>query len=198
MSHYWRDHRSVEEQVKSGLKIAGALVATFAALILIASSCVQIINADGTHNVARGWLLMLALVAVLAATVQYWSRWFFCVPAYVAMRSLGWILLGWFSPVGYIFVCFPLLVLAMAKLSFRYSKLKRIRIIDRVILMIALACLLGSFAGFFAQPPRLSAMAYTSVADLVLWMASIADNQRKRQRTNNRIAPDSIVPTSDR
>lgn len=192
------DRRSVKGQVKSGLKIAGALTATLAALILIATSYVQIVNTDGTHNVAAGWFLMIAIGTILAATVQYWSRWFYFLPGYVAMRSLGWILLGWFSPRGFLFVCFPLPISGIAVLSFRYSNLERIRIIDRVILMIALACLLGSFAEFFARQPRLSALALASVGDLVLLMAWLADNQHKARRTSNRIAPDSTAPTSDR
>lgn len=184
-----RDRRTFKEQAKSGLMIAGALLASLAALMLIAIAYDEIVKIGGTHRLA-GWLLMISLGAVLVLTAQHWSRWFYFLPGYIAMRSAGWLLLGWFSARGFIFISFPLLISAMAVLSFRYSKLKALRVIDRAVLMIALACLLGSFSGLHAQP-KASVLGFAALGDLVLWLARLADNHRKTRK--NRTDSASLV-----
>lgn len=166
--HLSRDRRTWTQQVTSGVKIAAAIVATIAALALIASAYICIARLDGGSHVTAGWLLLAVVIIVLSVTVQYWARWFFFLPGYVAMRSSLWMILGWFSPRGFIFVLFPLLMAMMAVLSFRFSKLKRVRGGDRVILMFACACFLGSLAGFFEQEPKSSALVVAVVGNLAL------------------------------
>jgi len=190
-----RDRRTLAEQAKSGLKIAGAILISLAALLLITTAYIEIVKIGGTHRIA-GWLLMIGLGAVLALTAQYWSRWFYCLPGYLAMRSAGWLLFGWFSARGFIFVGFPLLISAMAALCFRYSKLKAFRVIDRAVLMIALACLLGSFSGLSYAQPKASTLGFAALGDLVLLLARLADSHRTKRK--NRSNSGSLVPTLER
>lgn len=89
-----RDRRPAMEQVKSGLRIAGAMVATLAMIALFALGYTQIANADQTRSPLAGWLLLIALTATLGLTAQYWSRWFFFIPGYLGMRSSLFLLLG--------------------------------------------------------------------------------------------------------
>jgi hypothetical protein len=166
--HLNRDRRTWTQQATSGVKIAAAIVATVAALALIASAYIRIARLDGGNHVTAGWLLLAAITIFLSATAQYWARWFYFLPGYVAMRSTLYLILGWFSPRGFIFVLFPILMAMMAVLSFRFSKLKGVRPVDRVILMFAFACFLGSFAGFFAQQPKSSALVVAVVGNLAL------------------------------
>jgi hypothetical protein len=104
---FMRDRRTIMEQAESGLKIAGALVASFFALMLIAVAYAQIANGDGAHHVVTGWFLMVGMAIALAATVQFWSRWFYGLPAYFGVRLFGWFMLGWFSPSGLFSSAFP-------------------------------------------------------------------------------------------
>jgi hypothetical protein len=96
--HLSRDRRTWTQQATSGVKIASAIVATAAALGLIASAYIRIARLDGGNHVTAGWLLLAAVTIVLSATAQYWGRWFYFLPGYVAMRSSIWMILGWFSP----------------------------------------------------------------------------------------------------
>jgi len=166
--HVSHDRRTWTQQATSGVKIAAAIVATITALALIARAYIRIAKLDGGNHVTAGWLLLAAATIVLTATAQYWARWFYFLPGYVAMRSSLYLILGWFSPRGFIFVLFPLLMAMMAVLSFRFSKLKTLRAGDRIILMFACACFLGSVAGFFAQEPRSSALVIAVVGNLAL------------------------------
>jgi len=195
--HLSRDRRTWTQQATSGVKIAGAIVATAAALGLIASAYIRIARLDGGNHVTAGWLLLAAVTIVLSATAQYWGRWFYFLPGYVAMRSSIWMILGWFSPRGFIFVLFPVLMAMMAVLSFRFSKLKRVRAGDRITLMFACACFLGSIAGFFAQEPRSSALVIAVVGNLALLVERFALRHHGMQRERGAKRA-TVVPNSDR
>jgi hypothetical protein len=62
----------------------------------------------------------------------------------------------------------------MAVLSFRFSKLKRVRAGDRITPMFACAGFLGSIAGFFAQQPMSSALVIAVVGSLALLVERFA------------------------
>jgi hypothetical protein len=192
--HFSRDRRTWTQQATSGVKIAAAIAATIAALALIASAYIRIAKLDGGNHVTAGWLLLAAVTIVLTATAQYWAHWFYFLPGYVAMRSSLYLILGWFSPKGFIFFLFPLLMAMMAVLSFRFGKLKRVRPVDRVILMFALACFLGSLAGFFAQEPRCSALVVAVVGNLVLLLEWFVVRHHPMHRHSGRVA---VLPSSD-
>jgi len=105
--HLTRDRRTWTQQATSGLKIAAAIVATIAAFALVASAYIRIARLDGGDHVTAGWLLLAAITIVLSATAQYWAHWFYFLPGYVAMRSSLFLILGWFSPRGFIFSPVP-------------------------------------------------------------------------------------------
>lgn len=52
------DRQTPAEQATSGLKIAGAIVASTTVLILVAHASVQIATARGLGNVAAGWVML--------------------------------------------------------------------------------------------------------------------------------------------
>jgi hypothetical protein len=180
--HISHDRRTWTQQATSGVKVAAAIVATIAALAFIASAYIRIAGLDGGDHVTAGWLLLMAIIIVLSVTAQYWGRWFYFLPGYIAMRSSLGMILGWFSPRGFIFVLFPLLMAMMAVLSFRFSKLKRVRAGDRIILMFAFACFLGSLAGFLAQEPKSSALVVAVVGNLALLLERFFVRHRGMQR----------------
>jgi len=68
--HLSCDRRTWTQQATSGVKIAGAIVATAAALGLIASAYIRIARLDGGNHVTAGWLLLAAVTIVLSATVS--------------------------------------------------------------------------------------------------------------------------------
>ena len=71
-----RDPRSIKQQIKSGIQIAAAILATFAGVALIGFAHMQITKGDSSHHVLVGWLLIGALVVILSTTVQFWCRWY--------------------------------------------------------------------------------------------------------------------------
>ena len=160
-----RDRRSVAEQAKSGLKIAAALLATLATIALLALAYLQITKVEDSKHVFAGWILMAALVVILSTTVHFWRRWFYFLPGFVVMRLGLWAFLGWFSPRGYIRIGFLILSSIMAVLSYRFSKLTRIIVTDRIVLLSALACFLGSVAAALSEEPKFSALVLAGLGD---------------------------------
>jgi hypothetical protein len=186
---FTHDRRRPLEQAKSGLRIAGAMVATVVTVSLFGLAYVQISNADHTHNSRTGWLLMITLVAALALTVQYWRHWFYFVPGYLALRLGSWLLLGWFSPRGFIFVVFPLLMFAMAAMTFRFSESARLRPSDRAILLVTAAFLFASMLEVFTQTPNTMALLYAAIGDLALLISRIYPRLKSRQPLTHDSAP---------
>ena len=158
----------VASRAESGLKIGGAMVASFVTLALIAVSCDLIANGDGSNLVFIGWLLMCTVVLVLTTTVHLWRHWFYFLPGYVMLRTLLWVFFGWFSPRGYLFILFAFLMAAMAMLSYRFSQPKTILVTDRIALMLALACFIASIAGMLFAEPRVFALIFAGAGDLIL------------------------------
>jgi uncharacterized membrane protein YfcA len=112
------------------------------------------------------------------------------------MRSSLYLILGWFSPRGFILVLLPLLMAMMAVLTFRFSKLKRVRPVDRVILMFAFACFLGSLAGFFAQQPKSSALLVAVVGNLALLLERFVVRHHGMSRESE-IERATVLPDPD-
>jgi hypothetical protein len=176
----------------SGLKIGGAMVASLTALALIGIAYFEIVNVEGKQHAALGWLLMATMASILALTIQYWRHWFFFIPGYLGVRSSLGLLLGWFSPRGFVFVGFPVLVFAMAAMSFRFSKPARIPAFDRITLLLVAACLLAALSGFLSPEPKVTVLIFTAVGDLFLLLSQIRKTARVRKRTSQ----GSVPPTA--
>jgi hypothetical protein len=180
------DRRPPIEQVKSGLKIAGAITSSVAAIALFGLAYVQISNAG---RPLTGWLIMIGLATSMALTVQYWRRWFFFVPTYLGLRSSLWLLLGWFSPGGYVLVIFPVLMLAMAVMSFRFRQITGVRASDRAVLLFAAACLLASLLQLFSETPSAMALLFAALGDSVLFVSRFYPPHRPHRRAQPDSAP---------
>jgi len=183
------DKRPPIEQVKSGLRIVGAMVATVATVALFGLAYVEILNADHTRHSLTGWLLMIVLAIALGLTVQHWRRWFFFVPGYLGVRFSLWLLLGWFSPRGFVLVVFSLLMLAMAAMSFRFRESAKARAFDRATLLVTAACLLAAMLGFFSQGPSATALIFATGGDLILFTSLFYPTCKSRRRATHTPAP---------
>ncbi|HEX4751185.1 MAG TPA: hypothetical protein VH302_16715 [Bryobacteraceae bacterium] len=161
------------------------MVATVVTVSLFGLAYVQISNTDHTHNSRTGWILMITLVAALGLTVQYWRRWFYFVPAYLGLRLGSWLMLGWFSPGGFILVAFPLLMFAMAAMSFRFSESVKLRLSDRTILLVTAAFLFAAMLELFAQPPNAMALVYAAIGDLALFTSRIYATRKSRRHASH-------------
>ncbi len=184
---FTRDRRTPTEQVKSGLRIAGAMVSTVVVGIAFTYAYVDILGKSGAGHALRGWLLGAVTGAVVLATIEYWRRWFFFIPGYFGIRTSLGLFLGWASSIGYIFIVFPVLMLAMAALSFRFSQPAKLRISDRIILVVSLLLMSCAVPLFLSAEPRLTALAFAGSADVLLLLARIRpafNSQRRTKRTS--------------
>ncbi len=184
-----RGRRPPIEQVKSGLRIAGAMVATVATLALFALAYGQIVNPSHTHGPLVGWLLMATLTAAVTSTVQYWRRWFPLVPGYLGMRSSLGLLLGWFSPRGFVYIIFPILMFAMCAMSFRFGESAKMRAFDRALLLVTAACLLATMLEFLAHGLSAVALLFAGIGDLALFSSRIYLTRKKRPRMTDDATP---------
>jgi hypothetical protein len=185
MMRFTRDRRPPMEQVKSGLRIAGAMVASLATVSLFGLGYVEILNADHTRHPLTGWLLMIALATALAFTVQYWRRWFFFIPCYLGMRSSLGLLLGWFSPRGFVFIGFPILMFAMFGLSLRFGESAKLRGLERAVLLATGGCLLAAMLEFMSREPNPMALVFAAIGDLVLFTSRFYSTRKSRQRATH-------------
>ena len=186
---FTRDRRPPIEQAKSGLRIVGAMIASVVTVFLFGLGYVQILNADHARRPLTGWLLIAALTITLGLTVQYWRRWFFCIPGYLGMRSSLWLLLGWFSPKGFVYIGFPILMFAMFGMSFRFRESAKLRGSDRAVLLITAACLLAAMLELFSQPPGATALLYAAIGDLALFASRFYPTRKSRPRAAHDAAP---------
>jgi len=83
-----RDHRSVKEQVKSGLLIAGELVGGFLVFILAAKGLIWLFPPDHSAHFpgpAKAWIaLSIAAVAIFSTA----ERWAGIIPGFFLIRGL--------------------------------------------------------------------------------------------------------------
>jgi len=83
-----RDKRSLSEQAKSSLKIAGSIVVTILTIALFAKGYKLQAHPENSRELVVGWALLASLVALLLATMQFWRIWFPYIPAYLGICSL--------------------------------------------------------------------------------------------------------------
>ena len=165
------------------------MVVTVATFSLLGLAYAQIVNANQTPNRIAGWLLMIALAVVLGLTAQYWRRWFFVLPGYFGIRSSLGLLLGWFSPKGFVFVAFPVLMFAMGALSFRFSETPKLRAVDRAVLLFATACMLAAMFEMFTKELGLRALLLAGLGDLALLLSRIGRTRKLNRRAESDSTP---------
>ncbi len=88
MANVRRDRRPVKEQVKSGFRIAGKLVAAFCIAAVFYSGCALVQQAAGSSQVVSGWVLITLSIVAMAITVRFWAGGFVGFIAYAALRLL--------------------------------------------------------------------------------------------------------------
>ena len=164
-----RDKRPVREQIKSGLLIAGKLVAAFFIAGTFLSGCALI----QTHQLLIGWFLVVVSTTVIAFTAKFWAAGFIGFITYGALRFLGGTLFAdrlHMSAVYMLSVTASLF--AMTILGFRFvSDKPRINPIDRASLVAAAICLLSFF--LVTDPHRSLVVLNTgNLALLVSWWAA--------------------------
>jgi hypothetical protein len=105
------------------------------------------------------------------------------------MRSSLFLLLGWFSPRGFVYVGFPILMFVMSAMSFRLRESHKLRAFDRATLLVAAACLLAAMLEFLSKEPNQMALLFAAVGDLALLTSLINSSRKSRQRAVHDAAP---------
>jgi hypothetical protein len=140
------DKRPVIEQVKSGFKIVGAILTSFAAITLFIVGYVDVTTPERQH-VALGWMILVAISATLLLTVRFWATWFCVIASYLAVRST---LLIFFAHKGKlslpIAIGLTVSLWLIAIHSVRFYKKRRFSKFDQVCITTAAICLFWGFA----------------------------------------------------
>ena len=181
-----RDNRSVSEQLKSGLKMAGAFVVSVVTIALFAKGYELQVHPGSSRDLVVGRLLLASVIAFLLATMQFWRIWFPYIPGYLGMRSLFGFYFGWLMPniSGLWAFIFPLLMFGMVFLSFRYSKKNyRMSITDRLTLFVALVCLFLAITELFLLGLAKSVVVLSAVGNGVLLLSWLHWRWSHRLRT---------------
>jgi hypothetical protein len=159
------------------------MVSTIVVGIAITYAYVDILGKSGTGHALRGWLLGAVTGALVLATIKYWRRWFFYIPGYFGIRTSLGLLLGWASPIGYIFIVFPVLMLGMAVLTFRFSRPAKLGIADRIILVVSLLLMSCAVPLFLSAHPRPTSLAFVAAPDVLLLLARAPSAFHAQRRT---------------
>ncbi len=145
-----RDQRTISEQVRSGVHLAGWLLFTLAfAFLVLVSTTLLLGRGDFTRPIYRlvGACGLTATSAVMFLTVRYWVKWFFGAQIYIALKAAISLLLG-FSPSvpslvrpRPLFLELLLLAALAAALCFRYLSHapRKIEAVGLVGLVVALS-----------------------------------------------------------
>ena len=155
-----RDNRPVMEQVKSGFKIAGGILSSFAAFVLFGVSYIDIMHPENKH-LAVGWMLLVATALTMFASVQVWARWFCAIVSYAAVRCTMFIIpaLMGFSRVPLQYVVATAAALCfLAFCGIRLYDRRRFSTLDRLCVTIAAMLLFigiitnstGNYAGLLS------------------------------------------------
>ncbi len=140
-----RDERSVSEQVKSGLRLAGwVLLALALIFVLLGSTGFLLGKGDYNQPIYRllGACGLLAISTVMFATVRHWAKWLIGVMGFLALKTVFALAFG--SSVTrprLWFVEFALLLGLAALLCKRYLKREpeKIEAVGLVGLVVALS-----------------------------------------------------------
>jgi hypothetical protein len=140
------DKRPVSEQVKSGFKITGAILVSFAAVVLFIIGYTDVVTPEKQH-VALGWTILVATAATLMFTVRFWANWFCGVASYLAVRSTFLIFFAHKGKLSLpIAVGLTVSLWLMAILSIRFYKKRKFSKFDQIGITTAAICLFWGFA----------------------------------------------------
>lgn len=142
------DERPAIEQVKSGFKIAGAILSSFAAFLLFGVGYIDITRPEHQEP-AVGSLILVTLVVAMFLTVRFWVKWFCGIVSYLAVRSTFLVFFagrGRFSELSFwSAVAFSASLWFMAILSIHFYKRSHFSILDQLSITTAASCLFWGF-----------------------------------------------------
>ena len=186
------DRRSVIEQVKSGFKIASAILTSFAAVMLFTVGYVDVTTPERRH-VALGWLILITVAATLLFTVKFWAAWFCGVASYLAVRST---LLIFFAHKGKlslpIAIGLTVSLWLIVILSIKFYKKRRFSKFDQFCITTAALCLFWGFArlGFIGD----NAMLLPLLVGIPLLLVSASEKSLKH--VFRRSSTKALTPTA--
>lgn len=187
----FRDSRSITDQIKSGVRITGALLLSLAVISAFIAGYRQLTGLSVLQNVWYGSLLLFGVSILLVATVQYWRLWFPAVPGFFGLRLIWGFFFGWFASdlSGLWYVLFPLLMLGMSGLSIRFSRKQfRMRRIDRAVLFMALICLLLAMSNLLLSGLTRSVVVVSLIGDGILILSWLHSRRPRSLRSAERSA----------
>jgi hypothetical protein len=140
------DERPAIEQVKSGFRIVGAILTSFAAFVLFTIGYIDIVTPE-KQRAALGWVILLTTVTAMSLTVRFWATWFCGIVAYFAVRSTALVFfalrgrLVWWIAIG-----LSVSLWIMAVLSVRFYHRHEFPYFEQLSITVAAVCLFWSFA----------------------------------------------------
>jgi hypothetical protein len=138
-----RDERSITEQVKSGFRIVGAILASFAAFLVFSVGYSYVARPE-QQRIVTGWIILVATVTIMFVTVRFWANWFCGIVSYVAVRSivlLVLVLVGGVHASPWYVAGFCALAWLLALLSIHLYRRRHFSILDHVGLTGGATCL---------------------------------------------------------
>lgn len=138
---------SVREQVKAGFRTAGVWLLGMAWLGLVFAG-MAIAFTPSPHRPFLGWVLLAIAAILFLITIDRWVVTFSALLAYGVLGGISMILTGHAVsqpsvPVSLFEAITVTLILAFsALLSFTFSK-RRLRLLDRIVLLIFVICFFG-------------------------------------------------------
>ncbi len=166
--------RTIEEQVRSGFRIAGLILLVFVVFSLLEISLTYAVGlAHPDMGIRRlfGAVAAVCLMLLMFRTTKYWARWLFAALAYGLLRLTGGLLFGPYftKPVarGTIIV-WMLYAGAAVALTARYVRrpprgFERVGLVSFVV-GIAVAAVYGS------QEPLWVGLATLGLGELMQWL----------------------------
>ncbi len=140
------EKRPAIEQVKSGFRIAGAILTSFAAFLLFTIGYVDVTTPEKQYG-GLGWVILLTTVVSMFVTVRFWATWFCGIVSYLALRSTLLVLFaqkGRMSP--WVAVGLSLSLWLMAVLSIQFYHRHKFSYFDQLSITTAAVCLFWGFA----------------------------------------------------
>ena len=187
----WGDKRSTWGQVKSGARIAGAILVSLATFGLFAMSQKAITHPTERHSIVLGWTILICISLCMASTVRIWRVWFPFVPAFLGIRSLR--LLFFIGSPGISpesAVGFPVLMFLMTYLSIRFSKKRhQMTIASQAGLFVAAICLLLATSQLLLNGTPHSILIFGGTGDIALLLAWWRSNKVRHNGMRHRSGP---------